>query len=49
VAKLRDFIQENTERILAEWETFVRGLAVGDSMDIAALRDHGRAESGFRL
>jgi signal transduction histidine kinase len=40
VATLAGFIDDNTEQILAEWETFARGLPLTDSMDIAALRDH---------
>lgn len=42
MSTLPNFIRENTEPILAEWETFARGLPLGDSMDIAALRDHAR-------
>ncbi|MFI5227720.1 MAG: ATP-binding protein [Gemmatimonadales bacterium] len=40
--RLSDFIRDNTEPILAEWETFARGLPLGDSMNIAALRDHAK-------
>jgi signal transduction histidine kinase len=36
------FIQQHTEDILAEWETFARALEVGDPMDVVALRDHAR-------
>jgi signal transduction histidine kinase len=38
--RLGDFILENIEPILAEWEQFARGLAPGSAMDIIALRDH---------
>jgi hypothetical protein len=38
VATLADVIRDNTEQILAEWEAFARGLPMGESMDIAALR-----------
>ena len=40
MARLAGFIRDNTESILAEWETFARGLPLGGAMDIAALRDH---------
>jgi signal transduction histidine kinase len=46
MARLSDFIRDNTEPILAEWETFARGLPLGDSMDIAALRDHAKEMLG---
>jgi signal transduction histidine kinase len=46
VATLPGFIRDNTEQILAEWETFARGLPLGDSMDIAALRDHAKEMLG---
>jgi signal transduction histidine kinase len=39
---LPDFIRANVEPILVEWETFARGLPLGDSMDIASLRDHAK-------
>lgn len=38
--RLARFIRDNTERILQEWETFARGLPLGATMDVAALRDH---------
>lgn len=44
--KLADFIRNNTEPILAEWETFARSLPTAESMDIAALRDHAKAMLG---
>ena len=40
--RLAAFIRANTESILAEWETFARGLPAGEAMDIAALRDHAK-------
>jgi signal transduction histidine kinase len=46
VARLSDFIRDDTEPILAEWETFARGLPLGDAMDIAALRDHAKEMLG---
>ena len=46
MATLPDFIRENTELILAEWETFARGLPLGDTMNIAALRDHAKEMLG---
>ena len=46
MARLADFIRDNTEAILAEWETFARALPLGDSMDIAALRDHAKEMLG---
>lgn len=38
--RLAQFIRDNSERILQEWETFARGMPVGGTMDVAALRDH---------
>lgn len=38
--RLSQFILDNTEKILAEWEAFASSLGPGDTMDIAALRDH---------
>jgi signal transduction histidine kinase len=40
------FIRDNTEQILSEWETFARALPMGNSMDIAALRDHAKEMLG---
>jgi signal transduction histidine kinase len=40
------FIQQHTEDILAEWETFARALEVGDPMDVIALRDHAQQMLG---
>lgn len=42
MASLSSFIRQNLEPILAEWETFARGLPQGDTMDIVALRDHAK-------
>ena len=39
--RLAQFLRDNTEPILVEWETFARSLAIGD-MDVAALRDHAK-------
>ena len=44
--RLSNFIRENTERILSEWETFARALPMGDAMDMAALRDHAKEMLG---
>jgi signal transduction histidine kinase len=44
--RLSDFIRENTEEILSEWETFARSLPMADSMDIVALRDHAKEMLG---
>ncbi|MDB4888078.1 MAG: ATP-binding region ATPase domain protein [Gemmatimonadetes bacterium] len=46
MTRLPDFSRSNTEPILAEWETFARSLPLGDSMDIAALRDHAKEMLG---
>lgn len=40
---LPEFIRDNTEPILCEWETFARSLPLGETLDIAALRDHAKA------
>lgn len=42
VATLPDFIRDNTEPILCEWETFARSLPLGETLDIVALRDHAK-------
>ena len=39
---LSRFIRDNTETILAEWETFARSLPGGGAMDVKALRDHAK-------
>jgi signal transduction histidine kinase len=41
-ATLPQFIRTNVEAILVEWESFARGLPLGESMDIAGLRDHAK-------
>lgn len=41
--RLSEFILTETEQILVEFEAFARTIASGDSMDIAALRDHAKA------
>jgi hypothetical protein len=38
--RLADFILANVEPILAEWETFARGIWPGAAADPATLRDH---------
>jgi hypothetical protein len=39
--RLADFLRAHREPILVEWEAFARTCAPGgDSMDVAALRDH---------
>lgn len=42
MTRLQTFIRDNTEQILAEWETFARSLETETPMDIAALRDHAK-------
>lgn len=43
VPSISSFIRENSEPILQEWENFARGLPIGSTMDVAALRDHAKA------
>jgi signal transduction histidine kinase len=38
--RLADFILANVEPVLAEWESFARGIGPGAKMDGLALRDH---------
>ena len=38
--RLAQFIRDNKERILEEWEGFARGLPFGGTLDVATLRDH---------
>jgi signal transduction histidine kinase len=38
--RLADFIAENIEPILLEWDAFARSTAPGENMDALALRDH---------
>ena len=42
MTRLARFIRENTEQILAEWETFARTLPPGASLNVEAVRDHAR-------
>jgi signal transduction histidine kinase len=41
-SRLSRFISDNTEPILAEWETFARSLPGGEAMNVVALRDHAK-------
>lgn len=41
--RLAEFIVENMEAILLEWERFARSLTSGADMDVTALRDHAEA------
>jgi PAS domain S-box-containing protein len=40
--QLHEFIHENLEPILAEWEKFAKTLPPGINMDVAGLRDHAK-------
>ena len=40
--RLHEFVRDNVEEILKEWETFARTLPGTQSMDVATLRDHAR-------
>jgi signal transduction histidine kinase len=40
--RLSQFIRDNVEPILAEWETFARSLPEGGAMNVVALRDHAK-------
>jgi len=40
--RLVDFIEENLEPILQEWEDYARSLPPGPVLDVVALRDHAR-------
>jgi signal transduction histidine kinase len=40
MSRLAEFIRENTDHILSEWEMFAASLPAGASMDISGLRDH---------
>ena len=42
MSKLAQFIRDNTEQILAEWDAFARGLQTTESLDVVTLRDHAR-------
>ncbi len=46
MSNLAKFIRDNTEPILAEWETFARTLPLAAPMDIVALRDHAKEMLG---
>jgi signal transduction histidine kinase len=46
VPSISTFIRENSEPILQEWENFARGLPIGATMDVAALRDHAKKMLG---
>src|SRR5687768_4971533 len=40
--RLHEFLRDNAEEILAEWEAFARTLPIAEAMDVAALRDHAK-------
>ena len=40
MSRLHEFVRDNLENILEEWESFARTLPGTKSMDVAALRDH---------
>lgn len=40
--RLHEFVRENIEEILVEWEAFARTLPTTQSMDVVALRDHAK-------
>jgi PAS domain S-box-containing protein len=40
--QLHEFIRDNMQPILAEWEKFAKTLPAGMDMDVAGLRDHAR-------
>ena len=42
VSRLPQFIRDNTEQILSEWEAFARALPVAGPKDIGTLRDHAK-------
>jgi hypothetical protein len=41
--KLSQFIEENMEQIMKEWENFARTIPAAQDMNRAALRDHIQA------
>ena len=47
MSHLARFIRDNVEQILQEWESFARGLPIGEGMDVAALRDHAAQMLAF--
>jgi signal transduction histidine kinase len=42
MSKLAQFIRDNTEEILSEWEAFARGIEIAERMDVVTLRDHAK-------
>jgi signal transduction histidine kinase len=42
MSRLSEFIRENVEPILEEWESFARSLPAAEAMDVTTLRDHAR-------
>lgn len=42
MSKLAQFIRDNTDQILSEWDAFARGLHTAEVVDVATLRDHAR-------
>jgi signal transduction histidine kinase len=40
--RLHEFVRDNVEEILKEWESFARTLPGTQAMDVATLRDHAR-------
>lgn len=44
--RLHQFIRDNTEQIISEWEAFARSLPVAGPKDIATLRDHAKEMLG---
>ena len=42
MSNLAQFIRDNTEQILAEWDAFARGLHTTEALDVVTLRDHAR-------
>jgi signal transduction histidine kinase len=46
MTRLSTFIANNTEQILDEWEAFARSLPLGETMNVADLRDHAKEMLG---
>jgi signal transduction histidine kinase len=46
MTRLSTFITNNTEQILDEWEAFARSLPLGETMNVADLRDHAKEMLG---
>ena len=42
MSKLAQFIRDNTEQILSEWDTFAHSLHTAEPLDVVTLRDHAR-------